>query len=243
MNKPADNRHPTPNVDVPRSMRTRLPTHLAEGRFAPFDAEDPTVRDIVAAQGRARKSLESIHRFHELAMTNPNETPVANMRASKLHAEKKQAEALAVIDAQRKRTRAEVTRMQSEIDASLERGALKWPFAAETRQHVKSLPADKREAFVADALARGDTLAAGAVLGVPPYLSGLTEATQAVYLHRYKAEAFPDYMKRIESLTEAQEILDAGGASILDAVGGLVNEAELAKAEKHAALMREAEAS
>jgi hypothetical protein len=81
--------------------------------------------------------------------------------------------------------------MQREIDASLEQGATKWAFAQETRQHVKELPADKREAFVADCLARGDALAAAAVLGVPPYLSGISEASHAMYLRRYADAAFP----------------------------------------------------
>lgn len=220
---------------------TAIPTHLAPGRFSRFDDADPVIKDIVAAQGRARGVLQKILEVHELRMSNLMEAPLANLRASKAHAEKELAATLPIVDGQRTKTRAAIAELQKEIDGSLAQGA-SWQFAKETREHVRSLPNDKREAFVSDALSRGDTLAAAAVIGTPGYLSGLSESARQLFLHRYREQGHPEQATRIRALTEAQDILDAGGAAMLSEVHGLFDAVDLQAAEKHAEKVRQAEA-
>lgn len=227
-----------------KSELNSLPTHLVEGRFAKFDDKDPVIQAIVSAQGRARTKLLKVFEVHDLHMSNRLKTPLANMLASKGFAEKALAEVLPALDRQREATKAEIKKLQRTIEDSLEAGALRWNFATETREYVRSLPTAKdREKFIADALARGERLAAAAVLGVPAYLSGLSETSQKLFLHRYKAEAFPDVVARTEALTKAQDILDDGGQSMISEVQKLFDQQALNDAEGHVEKIRAAEVS
>lgn len=220
---------------------TAIPTHLAKGRFSKFDADDPVVRNIVSVQGRMRAKTQKIVEVHELRMGNAMETPLANLKASKAHAEKELAATLPMVDRQREATGAEVAKLQKVIDDSLADGALNWAYAKETREHVKSLPKGVRGDFVSNALATGQTRAAAAVLGVPAYLSGLSEGERNLFLHRYKEESHPIEAARIRALTEAQELLDTGGTAMISEVHSLFNTVELDAAEKHAEKVRQAE--
>lgn len=222
---------------------TELPTHLAEQRFSSFDTSDPVIKDIVSVQGRMRSRLGKIKQVHELRMGNAIEAPLANLRASKSHAEKELTQTLPLVDGQRKRTSAEISTLEKEIDESLERGAVRWQFAEETRQHVRQLPKNDRAKFVETALANGDQLAAAAVLGVPAYLSGLSDSSRNLFASRYRSECFPESSARIKALSEAQEILDEGGKSLMREVERLYRDVDISSAEAHAERLRQLEAS
>ena len=190
-----------------------------------------------------RSRLHKIKRVHDLRMSNLLEAPLANLRASKAHAEKRLVEALPLVDGQRKKTKATIEKLESEIENSLENGALRWQFAAETRAHVKSLSKEDRSKFIERALSNGDRRAVAAVLGVPGYLSGLNDSARQLFLSRYRRECFPERTARIDALREAQEILDAGGSSLMREVETLFRNADLSSAEAHADRLRQAEAS
>ena len=222
---------------------TELPTPLAEPRFNSFDTTDPVIRDVVSVQGRMRSRLSKIMNVHELRMGNAVETPLANLKASKSHAEKELAQTLPLVDQQRQKTKAAIAALEKEIDASLDKGASKWQFAEETRQYVRQLTNKEREKFVERALSDGDQLASAAVLGVPAYLSGLNKAAHTLFLSRYRSECFPGSSARIKALSEAQEILDEGGKSLMREVESLFRNADISSAEAHAERLRQLEAS
>jgi hypothetical protein len=222
---------------------TELPTHLAEPRFNNFDPDDPVIRDIVSVQGRMRSKLGKIKQVHELRMGNAIEAPLANLAASKSHAEKELAQTLPFVDQQRKKTRDAIAALEKEIDESLDKGASRWQFAEETRQHVKQLSQKDREKFVETALRDGDQLAAAAVLGVPPYLSGLNKSAHKLFLSRYRSECFPESSARIKALSDAQDILDKGGMAFMSEVEQLFRNADISGAEAHAERLRRLEAS
>lgn len=190
---------------------TELPTSLAERRFDSFDETDPVIKDIVSVQSRMRSRLSKIMQVHELRMGNAIEAPLANLKASKSHAERELVQVLPMVDRQREQTNAAIAHLEKEIDESLADGAIKWQFAHEARQHVKQLTNNDREKFVENALRNGDRKAAAAVLGVPAYLSGLNESAYKLFQHRYRSECFPKSAARIKSLRQAQDILDEGG--------------------------------
>lgn len=222
---------------------TELPTHLAEQRFSSFDTSDPVIKDIVSVQGRMRSRLGKIKQVHEWRMANEKETLLANLIASKAHAEKELVQMLPLVDQQRKKTKAAIAALEKEIDESLEKGAVRWQFAEETRQHVRQLTKNDRAKFIETALADGDQLAAAAVLGVPAYLSGLDDSARNLFVSRYRRECFPESSARINALSEAQEILDEGGKSLMREVETLYRNEDISSAEAHAERLRQLEAS
>lgn len=222
---------------------TELPTHLAEQRFSSFDTSDPVIKAIVSVQGRMRSRLGKIKQVHELRMSNLLEAPLANLRASKSYAEKELAQMLPMVDKQREKTNSEIAALEKEIDESLEKGAVRWQFAEETRQHVRQLTKNDRAKFVETALADGNQLAAAAVLGVPAYLSGLNDSARNLFVSRYRTMCFPKSSARIKALSEAQEILDEGGKSLMREVETLYRNEDISSAEAHAERLRQLEAS
>ena len=225
-----------------KSKLTRIPTHLHAARFSRFEADDPVVKDIIAAQARARAAAEAILESYDLRMADPNNTRAANLRKAKVYAEKKLAEVLPAIDEQRKRTRAVIDEAEKDIARGLAEGATEWAFAQETRAHVRSLTEPQRAAFLGDCFNRGDRLAAAAVLGVPAYLSGLSEAAQRAYRLRYRQVFHPAESKRVAALSAAQEILDAGGTAFINSTMRLFDDREVSAAEQHERRVTEAEA-
>jgi hypothetical protein len=81
------------------------------------------------------------------------------------------------------------------------------------------------------------------VLGVPAYLSGLNKAAHTLFLTRYRSECFPESSARIKALSEAQEILDDGGKSLMREVESLFRNADISSAESHAERLRQLESS
>ena len=176
-------------------------------------------------------------------MSNLLEAPLANLRASKSYAEKELAQMLPMVDKQREKTNSEIAALEKEIDESLEKGAVRWQFAEETRQHVRQLTKNDRAKFVETALADGNQLAAAAVLGVPAYLSGLNDSARNLFVSRYRTMCFPKSSARIKALSEAQEILDEGGKSLMREVETLYRNEDISSAEAHAERLRQLEAS
>jgi hypothetical protein len=226
---------------VGRKYVTKIPTHLHEGRFAKFDAGDSVVAEIVAAQRRARGEMERILEVHELRMDNPLQTRIANLKASKSHAERRMLEALRVIDRQRERTAKVVETLEGKIEAELANGARRWELSGETRARFNAMRDAERQKFIDERFAEADVLALGAILGVPGYLSGLSEGRREVLLHRYRQTFHGEDLARVEALREAQKVLDDGGSAMLTNVAAMFADREIAAAEAKEARVREAE--
>ena len=80
----------------------------------------------------------------------------------------------------------------------------------EIRDHVRGLKAEGSSAmsFVTNCINNGDFASASAVLGAPPYLSGLTPESQAVLLRLFHEKQNPQTAKRLAALKAAQAHLD-----------------------------------
>jgi hypothetical protein len=79
--------------------------------------------------------------------------------------------------------------------------------STEIRAHVKALPGAQGIDFVRAAIERGDADTVSAILGAPPYLSGIDHDTQAVLLRMWNERANPLAGKRLRAMQAASELL------------------------------------
>lgn len=103
------------------------------------------------------------------------------------------------------------------IDAELSRpvtASAAHPVASEIRRHVANLSTGERIAFVRAAIENGDDTTSTAVLGAPPYLSGLTDEFKATFTRMYRERTSPDIAKRLKVMTAAKELLESKGGLI-----------------------------
>jgi hypothetical protein len=95
-------------------------------------------------------------------------------------------------------------------------------FTAEIRAHVKGMSSSQRMQFLSEAVSRGDVVALGAVLGAPPYLSGLSAEIQAATLERHNLQRDPTGAKRLAFMRLAMEKVRMAGTAFLASREGLV---------------------
>jgi hypothetical protein len=75
----------------------------------------------------------------------------------------------------------------------------------EVRAHAKSLNTPKRNQLINDALNERDEVTLCAILGGPPYLSGLTKAESQYFTPRFQDLTNPLLARRFDVLTKVRE--------------------------------------
>ncbi|MBZ9718543.1 hypothetical protein LB519_11840 [Mesorhizobium sp. AD1-1] len=80
----------------------------------------------------------------------------------------------------------------------------------EIRDSLKALPDDKRAKEINDALASNDMALIGAVLRAPRVTTGMKAAELESLRHRFRQQAFPVEMKRLDRLRKMRAASDTG---------------------------------
>lgn len=88
----------------------------------------------------------------------------------------------------------------------------------EIRNHVRDMPAEKRQKFLEDALARKDVTTLTALLGAPAYLSGLMDAEVTYYTRKYHELNHPEVVQRLTALRGAKTMVEERGPLIMGQV-------------------------
>jgi hypothetical protein len=113
------------------------------------------------------------------------------------------------------------------------------PVASEIRAHAKSLESGERMSFMTDAISNGDQATATALLGAPPYLSGLEPKMQQTFTRMYHERMNPDAARRVKLMTAANQLLadrhSSIGKALQKAVGAPVKKVQALRDAKTAA--------
>ena len=80
--------------------------------------------------------------------------------------------------------------------------------AAEVRAYAKGLDTGERMTFIQNALSNGDDVTTTALLGAPPYLSGIDANTQSVFTRLYHERNAPAVAKRLKVMVAAKEMIE-----------------------------------
>lgn len=111
--------------------------------------------------------------------------------------------------------------------------------ANQIRDYARSLQGDKLHAFVSEAIRNDDHETVTALLGAPPYLSGLNREFQSVYLRLYHERNSPGIAKRLQVMRAAKELIEDRAGKVFTemerAIGGKGAKANMVRKAQEAA--------
>jgi hypothetical protein len=165
----------------------------------------------------AYEAIGSVAAAREGAGKNPEWNEAAQLLAVADYAERKQQAATLAFDRAHTTLANQIALLERTLTTPLTTSAAQ-PLAPEIRDHVRSLSVSKRNAFLNGAIQVGDTQTLGAVLGAPPYLTGLQPAEVSLFTRRFNELSNPDGARRLASLQRALELVEARGPLIWSGV-------------------------
>lgn len=215
--------------DLGMGIDTRVSPSFHPQIIASLDEFDDDTRvplqQVVDAFTSVYEGFGKVHDAKEAAVANSAWTE--DMRVIKLQeaADRAFARFAPQLDKVFGNMRNSVAMLEKELSAPVEARAAH-TISTSIREHVKGLAqhqggstVDKRGGvsavgFVQAAIQKGDEVTASAVLGAPPYLSGLTDEMHALLLRQWHEKVDPARSKRIRAMRAAMEIIQDRGARI-----------------------------
>ena len=176
-----------------------------------------SVADAVAAFATAYEGLSNVHAARKAAQQNPALTEPAQVLVVADFAEKHFKRIAAKFDAALARLNGSITDAQRQLSQPLE-GAASGGYTAEIRAYVKGLNRGDRSAFMNDAVRAGDAKTLSAVLGAPPYLSGLSPEERDLYTRNHHERTNPLLAKRLVVMKAAQRLIEERGGLVFDEI-------------------------
>jgi len=225
-------------IDTGRAFRapqlvTREPGALALGPYAaPIDLDprnidallpkntknEPEHADVLASMRAAFESaftgLQAVGKARTAAQSNDAWTPSQQLLRVGEMADKTVDRVMGSFDKAHKFLTDFIAALDKSLSAPLE-GGTRDQLAIEIRDHVKSLPENKRGAFVGEALKKNDLRTLQAVLGAPAFLSGLGESHHTLYIRQYREQSNPAASARLAIARKGLERLEARAGLIL----------------------------
>lgn len=186
---------PTPSLDE------RMITSLEN-----FDENDPALAQARNAFSLATETLKKLSDARDPLSRDQSKTPEAKLLLMASHAEKAQDRCAKAFDSALKSLTALAKHVEDSLSAPLEQTTHS-ALCQEIRSYVRSLPKDERDAFVNDAVKRGDTQVMNAILGAPSYLSGIADERKAMWVRDYRSKADPIAVMRLSVYRAAIERL------------------------------------
>lgn len=126
------------------------------------------------------------------------------------YADKLSTSATRSYDAANAHLQSQIKSVQTELNQAVTTGT-HTALAGEIRAHAKSHKSPMQ--FVSELIASGDAQSVSAVLGAPPYLSGLTEQMRAALTTQWNAKRNPSLTAKLALLEAASERLDRAGVA------------------------------
>jgi len=101
-----------------------------------------------------------------------------------------------------------ITAIDGELSKPLEQQAGAGTVNGEIRAYAKSLEHKDRTRLLHQAIQDGDNKTAGAILGAPPYLSGLSAIQHEMYLRQFHEHRQPELANRLAAMSGAKALLE-----------------------------------
>ncbi len=90
--------------------------------------------------------------------------------------------------------------------------------AGEVRKYVKDMSVEDRHKFLQQAIDEGDHITASAVLGAPPYLSGLDANFQKTYTRMWHERTSPDTAQKLKAVRGAKAVIEQRGGLVFNEI-------------------------
>ncbi len=212
-------------VSAPPPFTRTATGPIAEGRYIPtpslnganitaienYEDHAGYVQCSLDAFNTATEGLTNLSKAREEAKKNGAWTEAQQILVVAEAADKLQARVARQMDDAFKRLTDGIKSLEDSLNAPLTAKA-DTTLGREVREYVSRLPADKRHAFLTEAIQRKDLPTLHAVLGAQPFLSGLTPQMQAHFTRALHAATQPVIEQRITVMKRALQLVgDRGG--------------------------------
>lgn len=171
------------------------------------DDTAPVLAPTMTAFDEAYQACAKCFDARAAAAKNPTLNEAAQVIMTQDLADKLFAKVAKGFDSTRANLERGVAHIEQELSAPVQSKAAQG-VAAEIRSFVKGLPTAKLHAFIQEAMDNGDDVTVTAVLGAPPYLSGLTPDFQKTYLRFYHERNSPEKAKRLKAMKGAKAMIE-----------------------------------
>ena len=202
-------------------VNTSVTPSLHPGNITGLDGYDETtadaVADVVSAFETAYEGLTNIHLARQAAKQNPALTEAAQILVVADYAEKHFKKITARLDTAEARMQKSITDGERQLSQRLESGAV-GGYTAEIRAHMKGLKETERVAFMNEAIRAGDSKTISAVLGAPPFLSGISPVERDMLTRTFHERANPTLAKRLALMKTAQTLMGERGGLVFSEI-------------------------
>lgn len=182
-----------------------------------YDAQNDEIMGVLSSTVHTfdtiYKAVQSVYTAREAARTNPTWNEAEQVIRTDDFMGKKLEPASKVID----RTLNDLTKNISQIENSLSepvRTKASLNVAQEIRAYAKNLGTVERGKFMLDAINSGDEITATAILGAPPYLSGLNSDLQKTFTRMWHEHNTPGQALRLKIMIGAKSLLEKNAGLI-----------------------------
>lgn len=228
--------------DINIDIRVTPPPALHQKVVEEIDGWGEDTKTILAetqtAFSTAYKTLRKVHNTREVVNANPGWNDDQKLLQMDNFAKKHLAAVTKTFDTARANLtkgincleKAQVEPIQTKAASTL---------ANQIRDYARNLPDDKRHEFLRAAIARDDNETVTAMLGAPPYLSGLNHEYQAIYLRLYHERNSPGLAKRLQVMRAAKDLIENNAGKVFTemekAIGGKGVKANMVRKAQEAA--------
>lgn len=204
-----------------------------------FDEQTaPYLAPTMTAFSTAYEGVRAVLAAKEAAAANPTWNEAQQIIHTDDFAQKHLTRITKSFDVTRSNLDKAIVALEQQLTTPIESKAAA-SIAGEIRAFVRDMPTEKRHAFIQQALDAADHVTLGAVLGSPPYVSGLDANFQAVYVRHYHERNSPELAQRLKAMKGAKQMIEERAGLVFEsmarAVGAPPHKAKALREAKTAA--------
>ncbi len=193
------------------NIETRISPSLHPDNVKSIDGYDdqtaPYLGPTMTAFSTAYEGVRAVWSAREAAALNPTWNEAMQIIHTDDFAQKYFAKISKSFDVTRSNLVKGIEMLEQQLAAPIESKAAA-SIAGEIRAFVREMPTEKRHAFIQQALDAADHVTLGAVLGSPPYLSGLDANFQSLYVRHYHERNSPEIAQRLKAMKGAKQMIE-----------------------------------
>lgn len=196
---------------VPPDYDPRVVAHI-EGYEEHAGYAAPAFEAFSAAASGLKRLSDARHTAHELGERGKWSDAHQILMVSKEAATLQDA-ILRRFDSARKNLGDGIRALEESLSAPV-RGRAETVTSREVREHVKTLPPDKRHEFITDRIDKGDARTVEAILGAQGFLSGFDDNFIGAYTKTWHQKNQPQLAGRLKVMQKSLELVEARGVRI-----------------------------
>lgn len=180
-----------------------------------YEAAKGYVADAVTTLDTAHQSVAHVIEARQKVNLDESRTPRAKVLMTAQLADKYSAKLQKQFESSGGKLIKAIQHTEQELSQPLQQQAGAGTVNGEIRAHAKALSRDERVKLLTVAIESGDITTAGAILGAPPYLSGLSDIEHKHFTRQYHEATNPEMAQRLKVMQGALDRLKRAHPALL----------------------------